>query len=293
VAAVPQTGTRKADFTAIYDRPDPRDYWRVLGGLDYEIPQQAAPIFSTLLGARRALEPPSDAPQSVVDICCSYGINAALMRCDVTLEEIRDRYTSPETQSLPPGALAEADREFYRSRTRSDAPRVVGLDVAANAVAYGQRVGVLAGGFSCDLEDRTPPDDLARAVHGIDMITITGGVGYVTERTFGRLLDAAMPGTTPWVVSFVLRMFPYEGIADALAEYGLVTERLEGRCFPQRRFASAEERDAALHDVQVAGGDPAGLEDTGRYYAELYVSRPAHHVAQASLQELLAGHVAR
>lgn len=289
MAAVPQTGTRKADFSEIYDRPDPRGYWRVLGDLDYEIPQQGAPIFTALLGARRELEPPTEAPQTVVDICCSYGVNAALMRCDVSLAEIHHRYRSDEVAKLSVDELAESDRAFYRSRTRSGAPRVIGLDVASDAVAYGQRVGLLEQGFSCDLEHGDPPDALAPAVRGADMLTITGGVGYVTERTFGRLLDAAMPGTTPWVVSFVLRMFPYDGVADALAQYGLVTERLEGRCFPQRRFASEEEHDAALHDVRIAGGDPTGLEDNGRYYAELYVSRPAHHVAQASLQELLGG----
>lgn len=289
MTAVPQTGTRKADFTEIYDRPDPRDYWRVLGDLDYEIPQQGAPIFSALLDARRELEAPTEAPQTVVDICCSYGNNAALLRCDVSLEEIRRRYRGDDVAKLSVDALAESDRAFYRSRTRPRAPRVLGLDVASNAVDYAQRVGLLERGFSCDLEHGETPAALAPSVRGADMLTTTGGVGYITERTFTRLLDAAMPGTTPWVVSFVLRMFPYGGVADSLAQYGLVTERLEGRCFPQRRFASEEERDAALHDVRVAGGDPAGLEDTGRYYAELYVSRPAHHVAQASLQEMLGG----
>jgi hypothetical protein len=283
-------GTRKANFDDVYDRPDPRDYFRILGGLDYEIPQQAAPIFSALLEARRDTEPDSPVPQTVVDICCSYGINAALMRCDVTLDEIRARYSGSAVDALSSDELAAQDLAFYRERRRPGAPSVLGMDVASNAVAYARRVGLLDAGYSCDLESEDGPADLAAAAAGADMLTITGGVGYVTERTFGRLLDAVGSSrSTPWVAAFVLRMFPYDGIAAALAEYGLVTERVDGRCFPQRRFASDEERDAAVRDVRLAGADPAGLEETGRYYAELYVSRPAHHVARASVEELLEG----
>src|SRR5665811_2079138 len=36
-----EAGDGKADFNYIYDRPDPRDYFRTLGEFDYEIPQRA------------------------------------------------------------------------------------------------------------------------------------------------------------------------------------------------------------------------------------------------------------
>jgi hypothetical protein len=49
-------------------------------------------------------KPPADRddgpPATVLDICCSYGINAALLNHHVTLEELYDRYTSPKL-SLP------------------------------------------------------------------------------------------------------------------------------------------------------------------------------------------------
>jgi hypothetical protein len=35
------------------------------------------------------------------------------------------------------------------------------------------------------------------------------------------------------------------------------------------------EREAALREVCGRGLDPAGMEDTGRYYADFYLSRPA------------------
>ena len=38
----------KADFAAIYGAPDPREYYRVLSGLDYIIPDLARPVFRAL-----------------------------------------------------------------------------------------------------------------------------------------------------------------------------------------------------------------------------------------------------
>jgi hypothetical protein len=62
----------------------------------------------------------------------------------------------------------------------------------------------------------------------------TGCVGYVTDATYGKLLDAM--DRTPWIVSFVLRMFPFEPLAETFAKRGLVTEKLHGATFVQRRF---------------------------------------------------------
>ena len=45
----PRTIQGKADFSHIYDRPDPRDYIRTLAELDYQIPQRARPVIDRLL----------------------------------------------------------------------------------------------------------------------------------------------------------------------------------------------------------------------------------------------------
>src|ERR1019366_4640724 len=45
------TGDRKADFTRIYNQPDPRAYFRTLNDLEYQVPQQALPIFEAVLAA--------------------------------------------------------------------------------------------------------------------------------------------------------------------------------------------------------------------------------------------------
>ena len=69
--------SHKANFDAIYDLPDPREYYRVLVGLDYVIPDLARNVFRSVIERRT-----QDAawPLTILDVGCSYGINAALAR---------------------------------------------------------------------------------------------------------------------------------------------------------------------------------------------------------------------
>jgi SAM-dependent methyltransferase len=276
-------GTSKADFDHIYDRPDPRAYFTTLGELDYGIPQQARPAVRALLDDLRAVR--ADAPPRVLDVCCSYGINAALLRTDVDLPELYDRYTALD--ELTPAELAAADRDFYAERRR-DPVWVAGLDVAPRAIGYACDVGLLDRGWAQDLESGDPSPDLAAELADLDLIMTTGGVGYITEQTFARLLQPSAGRSRPWVLAMVLRVFPYDDIAAALAEHGLRTEKLDGRSFPQRRFASDAEREAALRDVGRLGLDPAGREAEGWFHADLFLSRPEEDVERRPLEALLA-----
>lgn len=214
--------TGKADFNHMYDRPDPREYFRTLGGLDYEIPQLAQPVFDQLLAARAA-EAPQQEPVRVLDVCCSYGINAALLRCDVTLDDLFDRYTSPALDDVSSADLADSDADFYAERQRPDAVQVSGLDAAPNAVSYGERVGLLEHAWAEDLEAADPSAGFAADLATIDLVTMAGGSSYVTERTFGRVADAAADDEPPWVATFVLRTTPYDHIAGRLSEFGMLT----------------------------------------------------------------------
>jgi hypothetical protein len=95
-------------------------------------------------------------------------------------------------------------------------------------------------------------------------------------------------GSSPWVVSFVLRMFPYDTIEAELAQHGLVTEKLGGVTFVQRRFHSESELEATLKAVQARGLDPHGKEADGLFHAELFVSRPEAEVRDNPLSEIVS-----
>lgn len=224
----------------------------------------------------------------MLDLCCSYGINGALLNHDVTLDALYARYCSAELAALSSDELVVADRAFYRDHRRPHPVQVVGVDVATQAVAYAERSGLLCAGSSENLELEDPSAALAHRLTGVDLITVTGGVGYITECTFDRVLRYANAGPGCWVAVFALRWVAYRRIAEVLARYGLVTEQLSGHTFRQRRFAGETERDYVLGELKSMGIDPTGKETEGWYHSNLYLSRPAEH-QRPSLRELLSG----
>jgi hypothetical protein len=289
VAGRAQTGQGKADFSHIYDQPDPRAYFRTLGELDYEIPQHAKPIFERLLDTLRPNRAAANETPRVLDLCCSYGVNAALLRCDISLDDLFERYASPELDALAPSEVWELDRRYFAEHLRPHPPLVSGLDTAAHAISYGCRTGLLDSGWTEDLESADPSPGLVATLGEVELITSTGGIGYITHRTLDRVVRPVPGRPAPWIAAFVLRQISYEPISETLAARGFVTEHLSTTSFPQRRFASPDERDSALRALADRGLDPDGREAEGRYYADLYLSRPAGDCAELPLPKLLDG----
>ncbi|MFG3280854.1 hypothetical protein [Streptomyces sp. NPDC048111] len=269
-------------FDEVYDQPDPRAYFQALGPLEYRTPGHAQPIFrrlTTALGTG-----PGAAHPTVLDLCCSYGINAALLNHEVTLEELYERYTSPVARAMSTRQLMDWDREFYLSRRRTGQVPVVGLDIASRAVAYGRAVGLLADGYAENLEVDPPSPALRRAVRDVRLITLTGGAGFLSPRTLRPLLAAAHGPV--WVAAFVLRTTPYDELAGCLAAFGLATERA-APTFAQRRFTDDGERGFAVEAVSAAGLDPRGKETAGYFHTALHLSRPTSDVVMSPLDTLV------
>ncbi|MGE0340166.1 MAG: class I SAM-dependent methyltransferase [Xanthobacteraceae bacterium] len=275
----------KANFDDIYTSPDPRRYFSVLGQLDYIIPHLAQPVFDQLIQARAEQQ---DEPVTVLDLGCSYGVNGALAKYAVSFDAIRERYTSPHLQRLNREQLIEHDRAFYRAWPENPGVRVTGLDVSENAVAYAQESGAIDLGYALDLEKHDPSPEQAAELAKADIIVSTGCVGYVTSKTFERLAKIARKGRPAWVVSFVLRMFPYRAIAQTLEDQGLVTERFEAATFVQRRFATLDEMDSTVRAVESMGLDPYGREADGFFHADLFVSRPQAEIDRAPLRDMVS-----
>lgn len=276
----PLIGTRKANFDDIYTQPDPRKYYRILSRLDYQIPRRAMPVFKAVLEASRR----DGRDRTVLDVCCSYGINSAQLLSSAASRPAECWYASRDAAGLSTAELAEADRRRYAGR--HGGLTVLGLDSSAPAIGYARRAGLLTWGWAEDLESDEPSAELAAGIADVGLIVSTGGVGYVGRRTFERLLGAVRDPEDLWLAIFVLRVFDYTPIADLLGAYGLVTEKL-GATFRQRRFADDAERQAALHDVRRRGLDPAGEEASGWYQAECFLTRPAAEAARVPASALL------
>ncbi|HVX43183.1 MAG TPA: class I SAM-dependent methyltransferase [Mycobacteriales bacterium] len=275
--------TQKADFSNVYDQPDPRAYFGTLKALDYQIPQQGVPVFNAVLDAL------PEQKHKVIDICCSYGINAAMLSYDVDMADLNAHYADPGPATISTDDLLESDREFFSGPSLRPDVDFVGLDVAQPAIDYAVGAGLLANGWAENLETSEPSPELVAGISDTDLIISTGGVGYVGRPTFEALLGAIDDPENLWLAIFVLRVFDYGEIADVLTEHGLITEQVPDVTFPQRRFADREEQEAATHDVLARGLDPAGKEADGWFHADCFLSRPAAAAAETPLSELLAG----
>jgi SAM-dependent methyltransferase len=275
----------KANFETIYRMPDPREYFRVLYGLDYVIPDLSKSIFRSLIEGCQRLR---GKRLKVLDIGCSYGINPALIRFPVDIQRLANRYASTDMQAISPSRLANFDRHYFYSWPELVDADFIGADCSHAAVAYAQDVGLIEAGVSSDLERAAPDEVEAENLRGLDMIISTGCIGYVTEKSFARIFALQDHGRRPWVASFVLRMFSYQSIADELERHGLVTEKLEGVTFVQRRFHSEQEFEAMLTTLRARGLDPCGKEADGLLHAEFYLSRPKSDVRAIPLAELVS-----
>lgn len=269
----------------IYNQPDPRTYYSTLRKLDYVIPGEAAPVFRELIAARRQMREAREV--SLLDLGCSYGVNAAILKHGLPLDGLYRRYSGSELSALDPEALAAIDRDYYTDRIADPDLRVNGLDVAERAVDYAVTANILDDGLALNLETAQLERQEQEAIGGSDMVISTGCIGYVTGRTLSTLIELGEAGDgPPWMAHFVLRMFPREPFDEMFEEHGYVTETLPGT-FRQRRFASAEERDHVLDNLSAIGVDPADHEADGWYHAEFRLSRPRKDAEHLPLDAIL------
>jgi SAM-dependent methyltransferase len=252
--------TGKVSFDHLYTAPDPRPYFAALREFGYQLPQLAKPHFAELIAGYRQ--------PTVLDIGCSYGVNAALYRCGTTMDELYEHYASAEATGMDRAELIARDR----ARVTPSGVRFIGLDVSAPALEYGRAAGFLDVAIHADLERDSPTERQSALLAEADLVVSTGCVGYVTERTIARI--AGLPGgRRPAMAHFVLRMFSYEPIAESLADLGYESVGVEG-LFKQRRFVSEQEQAQILEAVEATGAEPHELETEGWLCAQLHLSRP-------------------
>lgn len=262
--------TGKTSLDHIYAQPDPRAFSRTLRELDYRIPQLAKPHFSALLQEYRdTFQVPVPA---VVDIGCSYGVNAALLRCDASMRELYERYAGEAAAGLSRSALLDRDRQLVRLRGGAERARFLGLDVSSAALAYAREAGFIDDAVHADLESGELTGPQRAAIGRTDLVISTGCVGYITEKTISRVIGA-YDGRRPWMAHFVLRMFSFDSVEECLASAGYDTVR-DDTLFKQRRFTGPEEQAGILDTLASVGVDPRGRESEGWLYAQLYTSRP-------------------
>ena len=234
-------------------------------------------------------------PRANFRLGCSYGVNAALLKHDLSMDELYEHWGQDTMSDVAPEEVVARDQRYFSELGEPEDIAVVGLDIAVvgldiadKAISFGEYVGLLDESFAVNLETDPVSPLLKEELAPIDLVTSTGCVGYVTEKSFNRLLPAVTPGQLPWLANFVLRLFPFDAIEECLSEWGYVTEKLENQAFFQRRFVSMDEQEQVIDQLREQGLDPTGHETEGDLLAEFYLSRPAEDAAACPIEQLLA-----
>ena len=265
----------KQSFDSIYNEADPRSYYRALEPLGYRVAEHARPIAEA---AMRALSDLRGKPRlTLLDLCCGYGINGSLLRHSLSMADLYERYADPELDDLGSEELAASDRRFYAQHrgnsTSGLVGEILGMDAADKAVRYAEKTGLIDRGAAINLEREELPEALRAELADVDLITVTGGMGYVTDVTFRKILSATSAKARPWVLSFPLRGLDLGRFERVFADYGLETETWDS-LVPQRRFADAAERQRTLGRLEESGIDPAPERRDDSFFAQVYLARP-------------------
>lgn len=283
-AAFDEINEAKSNMDHIYDQPDPRAYFRELRKLGYSIPGAAKPIFQKLI---RHLRHRNSETVHVLDLGCSYGVNAALLKHDLSMLDLFDHWGGDALSEVTPEQVVARDQHYFNELDEPEDIEVIGLDQAEHAVAFAKEAGLLDDGLAVNLELEPLPEAAKKGLAPVDLVTSTGCIGYLTEKSFDRLLPAMTQGRSPWIGNFVLRLFPFQPIKTTLDDWGYVTEKLEGHTFVQRRFESFGEQEQVLEQLRENGVDPNSQETEGHLLAEFYLSRPANEVAELAIEGLV------
>lgn len=275
--------TGKIDITDIYNKPDPRRYYSTLRDLEYQIPETAKPVFQRVISAYRHAHEKDKV--RVLDVGCSYGVNAAILKCDLEMDQLYDLYASEAGRSSQRNQLLAHDQSLMDECVKDADLEVVGLDISKSAIDYAVAAHLLDDGVAANLETGAPPPEAAAVLDEADLVISTGCIGYVGKKTLKGILDANAPHK-PWMTHFVLRMFPFDEIVSVLEDFGYVTEKVENQTFVQRRFASDDEQEQVLQRLSELGIDAGGLEADGWYHAEAFISRPAEDHGATTIGEL-------
>ena len=268
----------KASFDNVYIAPTPHQYIALMAKIGYEISDQARPYCTAAAGLLRENNG-NDWPVQMLDVGCSYGIGAAVVKYGRRFDEIEAFFASRGTKEYH--AMCEAMRMWLNIVPPPTCDvRTVGLDSSHPAIRFALDAGLLDGGMARDFEqpDVTPTEDEVAWFRSSNLLISTGTIGYVTERTLDvilRHLGKDSPGAFgPFAVVTILRIFDLAPIKTVFEKHGLTFEAVPGTRLPQRRFTDVDERRevlSLLHDRRI---DTREWEDRGKHFADLFIAAP-------------------
>jgi hypothetical protein len=274
----------KQDFTDAYNAPSPRPLFKVYRNLDYKVPYHIEHFLAAL--TRFARRVGGAQSTRLVDIGCSYGMNALMLKhgCRYAgmAETILDGNVPDENLQSALRGQGDAVKDM----------QVIGLDSSVNAIRFCEQGNLQDYSFCVNLELQEIPAEAGEVLGGANFILSSGVYGYISEVTTRKLVLAAAEPESLWVCNFVLRPVDYSPTMRILDGLGFATETAPV-LFPHRRFSSDIEREATLAFLRASGSDPSPEIASGYLYTRLYISRSRKAAAAFPLAPFWDREVAR
>lgn len=255
-----------ADLSKLYNEPDPRAYYAALHALDYQTPRHVQELTRWCLDQRQENE-----DTWVLDVGCGFATNAAGLRHGIDASDLFARYDDPALGTLSPDDLIAADKEHFAERS-SAAHRIAGLEVATNALRYGQNTGLLNAGFSEDLTQTPPSENLKNMINQTAIIMESGVPIFIFPYVVDAILSSHTADSPPWIVTAPPRYADMTVYETILAKHDYVLETIsEG--LPHRQFVSDAERKNVIEDQAAMGLSNEREEAEGYICVNLYLAR--------------------
>ena len=272
--------SQKEHFNEVYNLPDPRLYYRGLLPTSYRAP---------LVMARALQAFTTDAndgkPLRVIDFACGYGGIGAMLRHNLTMEELYTYYSSTSTTSSTLTNRIAMDRDWY-GRHRSDAPAVhiTGLEVAERAMGYAAEMGLIDAIAHEDLTASEPSAELRRTLQAADLLVEAGSVshGGVQLGVFRSILAT---GARPWIVRISRPDADLHLVEEFLTSSGYQTDYF-GPLVRYRKPLGSDEEVRVLDLATTLGKGAEEAISGGYIVARLSVSRPAADISRWPIDTL-------
>lgn len=260
--------TPNDDFSALYNLVSARPYFNRMKELDYQIPASASLIYNWCIEEIRRHS--GVRKQTVLDLCAGYGLNGALMKSGRSLDQL---YIDIADNKANNASEPFFDRLLLARQNIDQDLRIVGLDVAQNALDYGVAAGFMDDAFAIDLENKAMPLQVETAISDCSLITITGGFSFIGVKTFGKILDSLdkAGASKPWIAGFPLLHTDLHELLCLLDDYGYVVQPVLNHRLRQRRFANSNERQREQEALEGADLTPT---DDAYFESHLLLAQP-------------------
>lgn len=263
-------------YDDIYDLPDCRSYYRAMHNAGFRTAHFAATAFRAVLAELKLMRGLEAA--HVMDFASGYGIAPALMRFDVSLDDVLSRYIEPWFDDATTQAVIDKDRDWFADHLRvGQTDHYAGIDIAGRALDYGKAVGVFDAKFAENLQDDAPSAGLHDWLARTDLIVECGSVAHMLPGALEKMLRiTASRGA--WVATAPIRGNDTAQALDMMRDYKLDVVALDMPPFRHRRFSEQAEQVRAIDNAQARGHDTSGYEDTGFFHAQVFLARPTEDV---------------